>query len=42
VIASQQQLALGSEVAFRPGYSALVRSMGSRTMRSVIREPGNG
>jgi predicted amino acid racemase len=37
VLASEQKLALGSEVAFRPGYSALVRSMSSRTMQSVIR-----
>ena len=37
VVASEQRLALGSEVAFRPGYSALVRSMSSRTMQSVIR-----
>jgi ornithine racemase len=37
VVASQQRLALGSEVAFRPGYSALVRAMSSRTTRSVIR-----
>jgi predicted amino acid racemase len=37
VIASEQRLALGSEIAFRPGYSALVRSMSSRTMASVIR-----
>jgi predicted amino acid racemase len=37
VIASQQKLTLGSEVAFRPGYSALVRAMSSRTMQSVIR-----
>ncbi|HEY3669996.1 MAG TPA: alanine racemase [Acidimicrobiia bacterium] len=37
VIASQQRLSLGSEVAFRPGYSALVRAMSSRTMQSVIR-----
>jgi predicted amino acid racemase len=37
VIASEQRLTLGSEVAFRPGYSALVRAMSSRTMDSVIR-----
>jgi predicted amino acid racemase len=37
VLASEQRLALGSEVAFRPGYSALVRAMSSRTMQSVIR-----
>jgi predicted amino acid racemase len=38
VVASRQRLTLGSEVAFRPGYSALVRSMSSRTMQSVIRD----
>jgi predicted amino acid racemase len=37
VLASEQRLELGSELAFRPGYSALVRSMSSRTMASVIR-----
>jgi ornithine racemase len=37
VVASEQKLALGSEVAFRPGYSALMRAMSSRTMHSVIR-----
>jgi predicted amino acid racemase len=36
VVASNGRLRLGSEVAFRPGYSALVRSMSSRTMRPVI------
>jgi ornithine racemase len=37
VIASEHRLALGSEVAFRPGYSALVRAMSSRTLRPIIR-----
>ena len=37
VIASARRLALGSEVTFRPGYSALVRAMSSQTMRSIIR-----
>ena len=37
VLASEQRLELGAELAFRPGYSALVRSMSSRTMPSVIR-----
>lgn len=47
VIASDHRLGLGSEVAFRPGYSSLVRAMSSRTMRSIIRgavpqSPGSG
>jgi predicted amino acid racemase len=37
VVASEHRLGLGSEVAFRPGYSALVRAISSRTMRSIIR-----
>jgi predicted amino acid racemase len=37
VIASEHRLGLGSEVAFRPGYSALARSMSSRSMRPIIR-----
>ena len=37
VITSAHRLRLGSEVAFRPGYSALVRAMSSRTMQSIIR-----
>ncbi len=38
VVASEHQLALGSEVAFRPGYSALARAMGSRTLHSIIHD----
>jgi len=38
VISSERRLELGSEVAFRPGYSALVRAMSSHTMQSVIRD----
>jgi predicted amino acid racemase len=37
VIASDYRLMLGSEVAFRPGYSALARAMSSRTLQSIIR-----
>jgi predicted amino acid racemase len=37
VIASDRRLPLGSEVAFRPGYSALVRAMSSRYLQPVIR-----
>jgi predicted amino acid racemase len=37
VLASEHRLALGSEVAFRPGYSALARAMSSRTLHSVVR-----
>jgi predicted amino acid racemase len=37
VIASDHRLMLGSEVAFRPGYSALARAMSSRTLQSIIR-----
>lgn len=37
VIASEHRLALGSEIAFGPGYSALVRSMSSRTVHPVVR-----
>jgi predicted amino acid racemase len=35
VIASDHRLELGSEIGFRPGYSALVRATGSRSMRSI-------
>jgi predicted amino acid racemase len=38
VLASEQRLVLGSEVVFRPGYSALVRSMSSRTMPSILHD----
>ena len=38
VIASEHRLALGSEVAFRPGYSALARAMSSRTLHSIIHD----
>jgi len=37
VIASDHRLTLGSEVAFRPGYSAVARSMSSRTLESIVR-----
>jgi ornithine racemase len=37
VVASAHRLGLGTELAFRPGYSALVRAMSSRTMAPVIR-----
>lgn len=37
VIASDDRLKLGSEVAFRPGYSALARGMSSRSLQTVIR-----
>jgi ornithine racemase len=37
VIASEQRLGLGAELAFRPGYSALTRAMSSRTMSAAIR-----
>ncbi len=37
VIASDHQLRLGAEVAFRPGYSALVRAVSSRNLRQVVR-----
>jgi predicted amino acid racemase len=37
VVASEERLALGSEVAFLPGYSALSRAMSSRTVEAVIR-----
>jgi predicted amino acid racemase len=37
VIASTHRLRLGSEVAFRPGYSALVRAMSSRYVQPTIR-----
>ena len=37
VIASAHRLRLGSEVAFRPGYSALVRAMSSRFVQPIIR-----
>ncbi len=37
VIASTHRLRLGSEVAFRPGYSALVRAMSSRYVEPTIR-----
>jgi len=36
VIASAHRLPLGSEVAFRPGYSALVRAMGSRYLQQMV------
>ena len=36
VIASDHQLRLGAEVAFRPGYSALVRAVSSRNLRQVV------
>jgi predicted amino acid racemase len=36
VIASEHRLELGSEIAFRPGYSALARAMSSRTLQSII------
>jgi predicted amino acid racemase len=38
VLASEQRLVLGSEVVFRPGYSALVRAMSSRTMPSILHD----
>ena len=37
VIASEHRLRLGAEVAFRPGYSALVRAVSSRNLRQVVR-----
>jgi predicted amino acid racemase len=37
VITSADRLRLGSEVVFRPGYSALVRSMSSRYLQPIIR-----
>jgi predicted amino acid racemase len=37
VITSADRLRLGSEVPFRPGYSALVRSMSSRYLQPIIR-----
>jgi len=37
VIASAHRLRLGSEVAFRPGYSALVRAMSSRHVQPIVR-----
>ena len=37
VVASEHRLSLGSEVSFRPGYSALARAMSSRTLHSIIR-----
>ena len=37
VVASEHRLALGSEVAFRPGYRALTRAMSSQTVESIIR-----
>jgi predicted amino acid racemase len=36
VVTSAHRLRLGSEVAFRPGYSALVRAMTSRSVQTVI------
>jgi len=36
VIASEHRLALGSEIAFRPGYSALVRAMNARSLGPVV------
>jgi len=36
VIASAHRLPLGSEVAFRPGYSALVRAMSSRYLQQLV------
>jgi predicted amino acid racemase len=36
VLASEQRLTLGSEIAFRPGYGALTRAMSARTMESVV------
>jgi predicted amino acid racemase len=40
VVASEQRLPLGSEADFRPGYSALVRSMSSRCLQPSIRGAG--
>jgi predicted amino acid racemase len=37
VITSAHRLGLGSEVAFRPGYSALVRAMSSRYVQPIVR-----
>ncbi len=37
VLASDHQLPLGAEIAFRPGYSALARGMSSRTLPSLVR-----
>jgi predicted amino acid racemase len=37
VITSAHRLRPGSEVAFRPGYSALVRAMSSRSLQPIIR-----
>jgi predicted amino acid racemase len=39
VIASDHRLDLGREIGFRPGYSALVRAMGARSVRSVTTGP---
>jgi predicted amino acid racemase len=36
VVTSAQRLRLGSEVAFRPGYSALVRAMSSRSVHPIV------
>jgi predicted amino acid racemase len=36
VVTSAHRLRLGSEVAFGPGYSALVRAMSSRSLQTVI------
>jgi ornithine racemase len=42
VIASDHRLELGAEIGFRPGYSALVRAMSSRSVRSVTTGPVAG
>ena len=36
VVTSAQRLRLGSEVAFRPGYSAFVRAMSSRYLEPIV------